>query len=86
MKMLTKRQLEDAARCDSIDCKNCSCNNDMGCEIEELAKNALAYRKMLERLEFSNLTWEGSECYICGGKNAHADDCELGALLKESEV
>jgi len=41
---------------------------------------------MLKRLEFSNLTWEGAECYICAGKGEHEEGCELAALLKESEV
>jgi len=52
----------------------------------ETAQTALALLDILKKLEFSNLTFEGPECYFCGGKNEHLADCELGNLLKEMEV
>ena len=91
--MLTKRQLEDAAEClarfHERTCGQCSCNKfrygyvgSYGCT-ENAAQTALAYREMLERLEFSNLTWDGAECAICGGRNEHEDECGLAALLEK---
>lgn len=85
--ILNKKQLEDAIKCDAT-CQNCSLirigEYKSDC-ISEIAQTALAYRAMLKRLEFSNLTWEGAECYICAGKGEHEEGCELAALLKESE-
>ena len=92
--MMTKKQLEDAAECNnSMICSKCSipdCNifkDKLDC-ISGLAKTALAYREMLERLEWAGLT--NSNCYycvICGRRKekGHQPDCELAALLKESE-
>jgi hypothetical protein len=53
------------------------------------AKTALAYRAMLERLEWSiKGNYVADECLICGNARyqGHKPDCELAALLKESEV
>jgi hypothetical protein len=94
--MLTKKQLEDAARCRKIYCEDCSfreiphcgsCDFDLRREL--IAQTALAYREMLERLEWAGLT--NSNCYycvICGRRKekGHQPDCELAALLKESEA
>jgi len=86
--MLTKRQLEDAVKCKSNEaCMTCRAWNIeydgiFDC-IEKLAQTALAYREMLERLE-----WECNyTCKICNGNKhtGHKPDCELAALLKESE-
>jgi hypothetical protein len=87
--ILTKKQLEDAAKCEELmickmPCAECALSNiepDKRC-VEIVATEALKYREMLERLEFSNLTWDGAECAICGGKNEHEADCELAKLLK----
>ena len=85
--ILNKKQLEDAIKCDAT-CQNCSLirigEYKSDC-IPAIAQTALAYRAMLKRLEFSNLTWEGAECYICAGKGEHEEGCELATLLKESE-
>ena len=94
--MLTKRQLEDAAECMSHDCESCGVREFAGgcCQIAT-AQTALAYREMLERLEWSNriplmnyLPVYEHHCPLCGWHefNGHAPDCELAALLKESEV
>ena len=82
--MLTKRQLEDMANCANHGCDSCTAKDTVGgaCQIAS-AQTALAYREMLERLEFSNLTWDGAECAICGGRNEHEDGCELAALLEK---
>ena len=98
--MLTKKQLEDAAECNnSMICSKCSipdCNifkDKLDC-ISGLAKTALAYRDMLERLEWRSFAGEHGfvdNCPICGGNKpdgifgGHRPDCELAALLKESE-
>jgi hypothetical protein len=95
--MLTKRQLEDAAEClarfHERTCGQCSCNKfrygyvgSYGCT-ENAAQTALAYREMLERLEWVD-NGGAQECPWCqNSKGAgHSDDCELAALLKESEV
>jgi hypothetical protein len=85
--MLTKRQLEDAAECMSHDCESCGVREFAGgcCQIAT-AQTAIAYRVMLERLEW---VYNGGaqECPWCqNSKGAgHSDDCELAALLKESE-
>ena len=70
--MLTKKQLEDAARCMLIDCEDCSTHCVNTIEItRHAARTALAYREMLEQLdEF----------------NGHASDCKLAALLKENKA
>jgi hypothetical protein len=83
--MLTKKQLEDAARCAIIDCAECSmyCINTIE-TTRRCGRAALAYKEMLERLEWA----DNDYCPICRQykANGHAADCELAALLKESEV
>lgn len=98
--MLTKKQLLDASKCDIHYCKTCGmlplCENmyDPDNVTRELAKTALAYREMLERLEWRSFAGEHGfvdNCPICGGSKpdgifgGHWPDCELAALLKESE-
>lgn len=82
--MLSKKQLEDAAECMSHDCESCGVREFAGgcCQIAT-AQTALAYREMLERLEWV----DNDYCPICWQykANGHANDCELAALLKESE-
>ena len=93
--MLTKKQLEDAAKCAIIDCDDCTipCINTI-IATRRSARTALAYREMLERLEWSlkgKLRKTSPEreyyCPICENNKriGHASDCELAALLKESE-
>ena len=98
--MLTKRQLKDAFNCWFGSCEKCSCNGlqrehgTFDCMVETI-KTALAYREMLERMEWSNriplmniLPVYEHRCPLCGWHefNGHAPNCELAALLKESEV
>lgn len=96
--MLTKKQLEDAFNCWLGSCEKCSCNGlqrehgTFDCMVETI-KTALAYREMLERLEWSGLSGYSTDkpiwyCVVCGRRKekGHAADCELAALLKESEV
>ena len=84
VEMLMKRQLEDAARCTIIDCEDCSipCINTIEVT-RRSARTALAYRDMLERLEWV----DNDYCPICRQykANGHAADCELAALLRGSE-
>ena len=91
--MLTKRQLEDAIKCRDFGTGCCDKNKKrcsaggVGICIENAACTALAYRDILERLEW---VYNGGaqECpWFQNSKGAgHSDDCELAALLKESEV
>lgn len=91
--MITKRQLEDAARCREISCLDCSafdiCPEHSIERIDQFAQTALAYREILEQLEW--VKCPGHEdilyCSCCGGLQiyGHKPDCELAALLKESE-
>jgi len=74
--MLTKKQLKELAK-----------NYGMEVTVGDIpavaaAKVALAYREMLERLE-----WVAAECPVCGQIDylGHASDCELAKLLKEGE-
>ena len=87
--ILNKKQLEDAAECGTDKpCSKCNCRDirkrNPVCKcVSEVAQTALAYREMLEWLE-----WIDNDCCpICWEyeANGHANDCELGALLKESE-
>ena len=86
--MLTKKQLQDATRCSTR--RACSvCSLDKITESvydcrQQCAKTALAYREMLERLEWGAI--DGT-CPCCGNfeKHGHAPDCELAKLLKEGE-
>ena len=82
--MLTKKQLKELAK-----------NYGMEVTVGDIpavaaAKVALAYREMLERLEFAGKSDMGGWkcCPICGvgiDDRNHASDCELAKLLKESE-
>ena len=98
--MLTKRQLEDAIKCRDFGTGCCDKNKKrcsaggVGMCIENAAQTAIAYRVMLERLEWSlkgKLRKTSPEreyyCPICENNKriGHASDCELAALLKESE-
>jgi hypothetical protein len=94
--MLTKRQLEDAARCTIIDCEDCSvyCVNTIEVT-RRAARTALAYREMLEQLEWSNriplmryLPVYEHRCPLCGWPefNGHAPNCKLAALLKGNKA
>lgn len=83
--MLTKKQLEDAMRCTIIDCEDCSvyCVNTIEVT-RRAARTALAYRDMLERLEWIN----NNHCPICQQckTNGHAPTCKLTALLKGNKA
>ena len=88
--MLTKRQLEDAAECMSHDCESCGVREFAGgcCQIAT-AQTAIAYREMLERLEWVHTdNTYAVYCPICGWEKScgHKPDCKLASLLKESEV
>ena len=84
--MLTKKMLEDAARCKVMECIRCTMKHDNGQDgcLAEVAQTALAYRAMMERLEYVTA---GSliTCPVCGLSPAlgHMKNCELAALLKE---
>jgi hypothetical protein len=87
MKLLAKRQLENFAnaKCSETVCASCNLYDDcIDGYIDVIAQTALVYREMLKRLE-----WECNyTCKICNGNKhtGHKPDCELAALLKESEV
>lgn len=91
--MLSKRQLEDAAKCEERLCRGCEMLTDnAGYCAQAVAQTALAYLAMLERLEWSGLSGYSTDkpiwyCVVCGRRKekGHAADCELAALLKESE-
>lgn len=84
--MLTKKQLEDAMRCTILDCEDCSvyCVNTIEVT-RRAARTALAYRDMLERLEWIN---NNNHCPICQQckTNGHAPTCKLTALLKGNKA
>jgi len=94
--MLTKKQLEDAARCMLIDCEDCSTHCVNTIEItRHAARTALAYREMLEQLEWNNrvplmnyLPVYEHRCPLCGCHefNGHASTCKLAALLKGNKA
>ena len=90
--MLSKKKLEGAAKCTSVDtCDECAmAANPHDC-LEILAQTALTYRAMLEQLEWSrrsmfltNGEYE-NHCPMCGchKQEGHSSDCELFVLLKE---
>lgn len=89
--ILTRKQLEDIRTCSSHRCSECSFVDDCDCGAKAVvAETAPAYRAMLERLEFAGKSdmWGWKYCPICGvgvDDRNHASDCELAALLKESE-
>ena len=95
--MLTEKQLQALVGCgEKEDCtgETCpmfeTCDNDYTNKVAaEAAQTALAYREMLERLEWiEHKDWLVECCPFCKkGKNqGHALDCELAKLLKGSEV
>lgn len=90
--MLNKRQLIDAVNCGiNGGCTKCSMSiiteidgheRDMcGYGTSDWAREALAYRAMLERLEWAE---NYGRCPVCK-EHTHKPDCELAALLKELE-
>jgi hypothetical protein len=94
--MLTEKQLQALVGCgEKEDCtgETCpmfeTCDNDYTNKVAaEAAKTALAYREMLERLEFAGKSDMGGWkcCPICGvgiDDRNHASDCALAKLLKE---
>jgi hypothetical protein len=99
--MLSRKQLEDAARCVYKDnCFSCcmreyrnkSCCADK-C-VEAAAQTALALADMLKRLEWSSMNdvsrpgyLTNNNCPICmrHRDQGHTEECELAALLKGSE-
>lgn len=94
---MTRKMLEDAAKCPQnglctkceMDCVRTLHNGYFDGCVSEAAQTALAYRAMLERLEWHNRHSQGeSYCPVCfyHKSHGHANDCELAALLKESEV
>jgi hypothetical protein len=98
--MLTEKQLQALVGCgEKEDCTRETCPMFETCDIgyadkvaAEAAKTALAYREMLERLEWASVSLSSlpalkSTCPICCclKDEGHAEDCELAALLKESE-
>ncbi|MGE5631339.1 MAG: hypothetical protein ACM3TR_09620 [Caulobacteraceae bacterium] len=92
--MLTKRQLEDAAKCLKINCADCSFLKSLGdmgqCSVDlrriAIAQTALTYRAMLEQL-----TEELRDCFdngvfygrLVGSLEKKLNEAET--LLKESE-
>ena len=81
--MLTRIQLEDAAKC-CLDFDCCKCINTRLCNrpggaTQEAAQTALALADMVERLEWIDGEW----CPICDGRFEHKPDCELAALLEK---
>ena len=83
-KILTKKQLKDAARCMIIDCEDCSvyCINTIEVT-RKVARTALAYRKMLERLKQENNGWQERYYELdAGHSRLFKDFCKL---QKENE-
>jgi hypothetical protein len=93
--MLSKKQLEDACRCHLTMCHECEMAGEHirpeeSC-VERAAEIALAYRDMLEQLEWAIIyDWDVKDnpmckCPICGGRQfkGHEADCQLAALLRE---
>ena len=90
--MLSRKQLEDAAKCDDegeMMCTDCSCDggSEHACNTTvKAAETALALADMLKRLEW--VKCPGHEdilfCPHCGALQmyGHTKDCELAALLK----
>ncbi len=91
--MLTEKQLKDATKCEQkAMCHTCAMANGQGtadCTMRT-AKTALAYREMLERLEWVyDQQRNRMVCPVCGAIKAwqptHIKNCELAALLKGLE-
>jgi hypothetical protein len=95
--MLSKKQLEDAAKCEQGECgETCSMYDEIcisSC-ISRPAKTALAYREMLKKLEWFtvgvNATWDKpiKMCPSCRElkEKGHEPDCKLAAMLKGLEA
>lgn len=84
--MLTREQLENAAKCEKISCDNCNMLTDYaGYCAQAAAETALSYRDMLKQLEWREIPYIGTPCPICGNlkRMGHTDDCELKKLLGE---
>lgn len=84
---MTRKQLEDAAKCEEkgmFECQRCSLFGAGVICAEAAAQTALALADMLKRLEWEPLS---KFCPICNGIRdiGHNDNCELAAMLKESE-
>jgi len=84
---LNREELEALAVCpEQCTCYQCLLEEDCKkCNTRvwsNTAKTALTLYDMLEQLEWIDGEW----CPICDGRFEHKLDCELAALLKESEV
>ncbi|MCX7903252.1 MAG: helix-turn-helix domain-containing protein [Caloramator sp.] len=61
---------------------------DYKTNIKKLEETLLAYRKVLEKLEWHSFAGEIgflSNCPMCGAAYIHDEDCELGKLLREGD-
>lgn len=89
--ILTRQQLEDAARCVKLGCRDCSIKTAyIDACVENLAKTAIIMLDMLKKLEWKGVhswSYEEDGCPCCGGRKAdgHSSECEYGALLREME-
>ena len=93
--MLTRKQLIDMAKCS---CEGCEVKFEKGIPhcIGKVAKTALALADTLKRLEWVEVGEREEKqemipailCPSCVNwkEDGHKADCELAALLKESEV
>lgn len=79
--MLNKKQLEDIKK-DKDECGCITC-----VDVSKALETALAYRQILEQLEWCVIAKQGVDrrCPICMGlkSEGHDSDCELKALLQE---
>ena len=92
--ILNKKQLEDAAECGTDKpCSKCNCRDirkrNPVCKcVSEVAQTALAYREMLERIEWCCLTDYGigraPTCPFCGNvkSKGHKPFCEWVVAMK----
>ena len=85
--ILSKRELEEITKCERVEV----CKHDyVPCEYcgIEIARTALAYREMLERIEWCCLTDYGigraPTCPFCGNvkSEGHKPDCEWVVAMK----
>jgi hypothetical protein len=90
--MMSKKQLQDITSCRYCTTSKRECStykNSVMCDcpqIKEVAKTALAYREMLERLEWVyDQQRNRMACPICSAikdwQPTHVKNCELAALL-----
>ena len=85
--MLTKKQLEDASKCElKGSCNGCSLadGKGVGSCIKRPSQTALAIFDMLKRLDKAVASYR-INCPLCFSDKGHSKDCELGILLKEVE-